>query len=93
LPSRTAIANKHGGKNIREFTTFMTFIGSHFRRYTNYFTSDERKVAEGVAELSEPLVWKWGQYEKNIVENIKGKDFYANLINDPEALLREANQK
>lgn len=96
-PSRTAMANKYRGKNIREFTTFMTLMENHFRRYADYFTSDERKVAEGVAELSEPLVWKWGQYEKDIgVENIKWKDFYEfhiNLINDPKALLREASQK
>ena len=96
-PSRTAMANKYRGKNIREFTTFITLMENHFRRYADYFTSDERKVAEGVAELSEHLVWKWGQYEKEIgVENIKWKDFYEfhlNLINDPKALLREASQR
>jgi hypothetical protein len=59
----------------------MTLMENHFRRYADYFTSDECKVAEGVAELSEPLVWEWGQYEKDIsVENIKWKDFYTSIL-------------
>ena len=37
------MANKYRGKNIREFTTFITLMENHFRRYADYFTS-ERKL-------------------------------------------------
>jgi hypothetical protein len=36
----------------------------HFFRYSSYFTTDERKVAEAKGELSDALLFKWVQHEK-----------------------------
>jgi hypothetical protein len=95
-PPKADMEGKYRGKNMREFTTFMTRMEIHFRRYSYYFTTEERKVAEGAAWLSDALVLKWAQHEKERGEPISWQEFYEfllYLINDPVNLLREAYQK
>ena len=81
---------------MRDFTIFMTRMENHFMRYADYFTTDERKVSEGVSELSDKLLLKWQQHNRDIgAGNATWKDFYEYflaLINDPKALLRDAAQ-
>jgi hypothetical protein len=95
-PPKAAMESRYKGKNMREFTTFTTRLENHFRRYAEYFTSDKRKVAEGVSELSDPLLLKWAQHEKDEGEAaITWQGFYEfllRLINDPINLRREASQ-
>jgi len=87
---------KYRGENMREFTTFMTRLEIHFRRYSYYFTTEERKVAEGAAWLSDTLILKWAQHEKETGDETTWQEFYEfllHLINDPVNLLREAYQR
>ena len=95
-PPKADMEGKYRGKNMREFTTFMTRMENHFRRYSYYFTTEERKVAEGAAWLSDALLLKWAQHEKESTGEIPWQEFYEfhlHLINDPVNLLREAYQK
>src|SRR5580658_4226625 len=67
-PPKAVMESKYKGKNMREFTTFTTRLENHFRRYAEYFTTDTRKVGEGVSELSDSLLLRWAQHEKDVGE-------------------------
>jgi hypothetical protein len=95
-PPKRAVENRYQGKNMREFTTFMARMENHFFRYSSYFTTDERKVAEGKGELSDTLLLKWTQHEKEKSGTVctwkEFYDFLLHLINDPVNLIRQASQ-
>jgi len=46
---------------MHEFTTSTIRLEIHFKRCAKYFTSDKRKIAEGVSELSDSLLLNWAQ--------------------------------
>jgi hypothetical protein len=96
-PSKPATETKYQGKTMREFSTFVARMEYHFRRYDNYFVTDERKVAEAVGQLSDALLLKWAQHEKDLsgVQPTwrEFHEFFLYLINDPVNLLRQASQK
>jgi hypothetical protein len=95
-PPKRAVESRYQGRNMREFTTFIARMENHFFRYASYFTTDERKVAEGKGELSDTLLLKWTQHEKEKSGTVctwkEFYDFLLHLINDPVNLLRQASQ-
>jgi hypothetical protein len=81
---------KYRGGNMREFTTLMTRLEIHFRRYSYFFTTEERKIAEGAAWLSDTSILKWAQHEKETGDETTWQEFYEFLLVN---LLREAYQR
>jgi len=51
---------------MHEFTTSTIRLEIHFKRCAKYFTSDKRKIAEGVSELSDSFLLNWAHHEKDL---------------------------